>query len=182
MPLDDSPLCRSMCFQSQFPKISPQICQLHALCRPKILLVVQNNRRTHSIFPTGQRRVVGGPEALIPNHHGVELRANLQSISHKCHLEEVAFVWEWTKETNDLPLGCLAGASLNPERCTVRGRRECGAVPTRARIQGSWIVVSLNSRLESNKREEDSKLPQPQALHRSRPKRRRGGLQGCLAH
>ena len=47
-----------MCFQSPFPKISPQICQLNALCRPKILLVVQNNRRTHSIFPTGQRSVV----------------------------------------------------------------------------------------------------------------------------
>ena len=30
-----------------------------------------------------------------------------------------------------------------------------GAVPRRARIQGSWIVVSLNSRLASNKKEED---------------------------
>jgi len=28
-PLGDSPLCTSTCFQSQFPKISPQICQLN---------------------------------------------------------------------------------------------------------------------------------------------------------
>ena len=32
-------------------------------------------------------------------HPGVELRANLKSISHRCHLEEVASVWELTKET-----------------------------------------------------------------------------------
>ena len=30
------------------------------------------------------------------NHPGVELRANLESISHRCHLFEVAFVWELT--------------------------------------------------------------------------------------
>jgi len=44
-------------------------------------------------------------------HPGVELRANLKSISHKCHLYEVVFVWELTKETIHLPLGCLQGAS-----------------------------------------------------------------------
>ena len=31
--------------------------------------------------------------------------------------------------------------------------QECEAVPLRARIQGSYIVVPLNSRLESNKEE-----------------------------
>ena len=35
--------------------------------------------------------------------------ANLKSISHKCHLREVAFEWELTKETIYLPLGCLQG-------------------------------------------------------------------------
>ena len=45
----------------------------------------------------------------IPFHPGVELRANLRSISHKCHLFEVAFVSESTKETIRLPLGCLLG-------------------------------------------------------------------------
>ena len=43
------------------------------------------------------------------NRPGVELRANLKTISHKCHLEEVAFVWELTKETIHLPVSCLQG-------------------------------------------------------------------------
>ena len=43
-------------------------------------------------------------------HAGVELRANLKSISHRFHLFEVAFVWEMTKETIHLPMGCLQGS------------------------------------------------------------------------
>jgi len=35
--------------------------------------------------------------------------ANFKSISHRCHLILVAFVWELTKETIYLPLGCLQG-------------------------------------------------------------------------
>ena len=35
--------------------------------------------------------------------------ANLKSISHRCHPILVAFVWEITKETIKLPLGCLQG-------------------------------------------------------------------------
>jgi hypothetical protein len=42
------------------------------------------------------------------NRPGVELRANLKSISHRYHLFEMAFVWGLTKDTIDLPLGCLA--------------------------------------------------------------------------
>ena len=37
------------------------------------------------------------------------MRENLESISHKCHLFEVAFVWELTEETIHLPLGWLQG-------------------------------------------------------------------------
>jgi len=37
------------------------------------------------------------------------LEVNLKSISHKCYLFEVAFVWELTEETIVLPLGCLQG-------------------------------------------------------------------------
>ena len=48
-------------------------------------------------------------------HTGVELRANLKSISHRCHLFEVAFVWELTKETIHLPLGCLQGGSCKAD-------------------------------------------------------------------
>ena len=40
---------------------------------------------------------------------GVDLRANLKSISYKYHLFEVAFVWELTKESIHLPVGCLQG-------------------------------------------------------------------------
>ena len=43
-----------------------------------------------------------------------ELRANFKSISHRCHLFEVAFVWELTKETIHLPLGCLQGGMALP--------------------------------------------------------------------
>ena len=50
-----------------------------------------------------------GPIALGRHGPGVELRANLKSISHRCHLFEEAFVWELTKETIHLPLGCLQG-------------------------------------------------------------------------
>jgi len=44
-----------------------------------------------------------------PTHPGVKLRANIKSISHRCNLFEVAFVWALTKETIHLPLGCLQG-------------------------------------------------------------------------
>ena len=40
---------------------------------------------------------------------GVEPRANLESIAHRCHLFEVIFVREMTKETIHLPLSCLEG-------------------------------------------------------------------------
>jgi len=44
---------------------------------------------------------------------GVELRANPKSISHRCHLFEVAFVWKLTKEKIHLPLGFLQGGLPN---------------------------------------------------------------------
>ena len=47
-------------------------------------------------------------------HPGVELRADLKSMSHRCHLFEVAFVWELTKEAIHLPLG-LHGGKRNPD-------------------------------------------------------------------
>ena len=48
----------------------------------------------------------------VRTHPGVGLRANLKSISHGCHLSEVAFVWELTKETIHLPMGCLQGGRV----------------------------------------------------------------------
>ena len=42
-------------------------------------------------------------------HSGGKPGANFESISHRCHPILVAFVWELTKETINLPLGCLQG-------------------------------------------------------------------------
>ena len=42
-------------------------------------------------------------------HPGGTPGANLKSISHRFHPVLVAFVWELTKETIHLPLGCLQG-------------------------------------------------------------------------
>ena len=56
------------------------------------------------------------------HHPEVELRANLESISHRCHLEEVAFVWELTKVTIHLPLGCLQGGCGHVPSLDMRGR------------------------------------------------------------
>ena len=61
------------------------------------------------------RRRAGHPApGPCPFHPGVEFRANLKSISHRCHLFEVSFVWKLTKETIHLPPGCLQGGSARP--------------------------------------------------------------------
>ena len=51
----------------------------------------------------------GGDESSLRHPGGTG--ENLKSISHRCYLFEVAFVWELTKETIELPLGCLQGVS-----------------------------------------------------------------------
>ena len=56
-------------------------------------------------------RVFGVWASADGSHPGVELRENLESISHRYHLFEVAFVWKLTKETIHLPLGCLQGGA-----------------------------------------------------------------------
>ena len=84
----------------------------------------------------------GQLSGLVGSHPGVELRANLKSISHRCYLFEVAFVWELTKETIDLPLGCLQGGSprsipyLELERAPfhVEGLRHEGSAHCRERV------------------------------------------------
>ena len=45
------------------------------------------------------------------NRPGGNPGKNLKSISHRCYLFEVEFVWELTKETIVFPLGCLQGGS-----------------------------------------------------------------------
>ena len=53
-------------------------------------------------------------------HPGGNPGANLESISHRCYLREVAFEWELTEETIYLPLGCLQGGVT---RCATRRSR-----------------------------------------------------------
>ena len=50
------------------------------------------------------------------------MRANIKSISHRCHPILVAFVWELTEETIDLPLGCLQGGI--PDRAAAHAAPE----------------------------------------------------------
>ena len=44
------------------------------------------------------------------------MKVNLKSISHRCQLLEVAFVWDLTSETIYLPLGCLQGGYTTKTR------------------------------------------------------------------
>ena len=66
----------------------------------------------HSTLGSRVHRVEGAVGVFIAkaqhgcHHPGVQLRANLKSISHRCHFE-VASVWELTPKTIHLPLGCL---------------------------------------------------------------------------
>jgi len=62
--------------------------------------------------------------ARSPPHPGGNPGANLNSISQRCQPVLVSFVWELTKETIDLPLGCLQGGGVSAtpaERFTGQG-------------------------------------------------------------
>jgi len=71
-------------------------------------------------------------------HPGVELGANLKSISYRCHLFEVAFLLGWTRETIYLPLDRLQGGT----RELHRGHPEH---PTTLRCQLSELTSLGNS-------------------------------------
>ena len=80
------------------------------------------------------------------SHPGDNPWANLKSISHRCHPILVAFVWELTKETIDLPLGCLQGGR------TLRGIHRMSFehfIPTCTHLfhqaLGSFVCAGLGS-------------------------------------
>ena len=76
-------------------------------------------------------------------HPGVELRANLKSISHGCHLFEVAFAWALTTETIRLPLGCLQGGRwLGWGRTVWAARVAASLVAFSLSLTGSDVCVS----------------------------------------
>ena len=82
---------------------------------------------------------------LLQVHHlGDSSGANLESISHRCYLFEVAFVRKLTKETIVLPLGCLQGGtndavfgdtSKRARLLQVQGYLACQKLPTRRNLQ-----------------------------------------------
>ena len=78
------------------------------------MLVVRPRRiPTFGKRPPAQGRLVrAAPSAAnssLALHPGGSLGSNLKSISHRCYLFEVAFVWDMTEETIVLPLGCQGG-------------------------------------------------------------------------
>jgi hypothetical protein len=92
------------------------------------------------LVKTGDPRVEEPVVREVPVHHpGVELRANLKSIPHRCHLFGVAFVWELTKETIHLPLGCLQGG-LYPAR--VPGPPPHSTPEPRTRNRGTPLITN----------------------------------------
>ena len=52
------------------------------------------------------------------------MRETLKSVSHRCYIFEVAFVWEVTEETIHLPMGCLQGGVGGVEVVLRRGHYE----------------------------------------------------------
>ena len=79
--------------------------------------------------------------AVAGPHPGVELRANLKSISNRCHLFEVAFVWEMTHETINLPMGCLFGGVPKNEVGALRQGAEAGGLaPQPPHLNASSLI------------------------------------------
>ena len=64
---------------------------------------------------------------LVSSHPGGNPGANLKSISHRCHPILVAFVWELTKETIYLPLGCHQGGAAEQWKLQHGARCVCPA-------------------------------------------------------
>ena len=86
--------------------------------------VMHGRGSQQSGWTNAPRRCASRSTVDAAHHPGGNPGANSKSISHRCYLFEVAFVWGWTKETIDLALGCLQGGgeALRPHlpRCGSR--------------------------------------------------------------
>ena len=77
-----------------------------------------------------------------PDHPGGNPGAILKSISHRCRPILVAFVWELTKETIDLPLACLQG-DLRTWLPMLRTRPRCLSLKACPSSSSSLLPSSL---------------------------------------
>ena len=68
-------------------------------------------RSSHPLAPADTHSSSRPRADALANHPGGNPGANLKSISHRWHPILVASVWELTKETIHLPLGCLQGGA-----------------------------------------------------------------------
>ena len=70
---------------------------------------------THSQLAASRDARPGSAEFtfILEIHPGGNPGANLDSISHRYYLREVAFEWELTKDVIYLPLVCLQGGEMN---------------------------------------------------------------------
>jgi len=113
------------------------------VCGKSVRLLVNGGGQGTSIE---QRQLFSvGENARQGPHPGGNPRANLKSISHRCHPILVAFVWELTKETIHFPLGCLQGGSgfaLGEERPLVNAAMEDSLCMARVRVLSKVSVVS----------------------------------------
>ena len=102
---------------------------------------------------------------LLESYSGVETAGVVMSadseggVFHRCHPILVAFVWEFTKETIDLPLGCLqrrnlagASAGLVMSADSERGVAfaPCGAPPAVSSLQsGLNLTTAISQKCEA---------------------------------
>jgi len=101
----------------------------------------------------------------LPPNPGGNPGANLKSISHRCRPILVAFVWELTKETIYLHLGCLQGGLApqprNPNPHTLQQSPRSLAYPLPADLTYFFTLVT-GPRRSLNLKLSDTKVYEPQ--------------------
>ena len=80
-------------------------------------------------------------------HPGGNPGANLESISLRCYLREVAFEWELTKEAIYLPLGCLQGGVLLRRASQAAPVRPCTLQPKRSTLHRKHLSYAKLQRV-----------------------------------
>ena len=78
-------------------------------------------------------------------HPGGNPGANLKSICHRCHPILVAFVWELTKETIDLPLGCLQGGATSKAVPVSTLSVSPNSIPAQLMVSRKWYSALSSS-------------------------------------